>query len=250
MRIAVLADIHGNLPALDAVLKDATPFAPDLVVDLGDCVSGPLWPRETFERLRGLEMPTVRGNHDRHVAETARHAMAASDAFAHDEMTPEQRAALGAIPFRQEFAPGVIGFHATPAHDDRYVIDAIADGRLMRASTDKIVRRLGDVAARTILLGHSHRPDLVRLPDGRTILNPGSVGDPAYHDVTGQAHVSEAGAPHARYAVIEVRDGELTEATFRAVAYDWEEAARRAEANSRPDWAHALRTGFMPPGTL
>jgi predicted phosphodiesterase len=250
MRIAVLADIHGNLPALEAVLKDAAAFGPDLVVDLGDCVSGPLWPRETFERLQGLELPTVRGNHDRQVAETPHGDMGASDAFAHDALTAEQRAALGALPFTREFAPGIVGFHATPAHDDRYVLDGIADGRLMRAPLTKIMRRLDGVAARIVLLGHSHRPDMVRLPDGRSILNPGSVGDPAYHDATGQAHVSEAGAPHARYALIEVDKGEIVEAAFRAVAYDWEGAARRAEENGRPDWAHALRTGFMPPSTL
>jgi predicted phosphodiesterase len=250
MRIAVIADIHGNLLALDAVLRDASAFGPDLAVDLGDCVSGPLWPRETFDRLHGLEMPTVRGNHDRQVAETPRGAMGPSDAFAHEALTPEQRTALGAIPFTREFAPGIVGFHATPANDDRYAVDEIVDGRLVRAPMSRIIERLGAVTARTILVGHSHRPDMVRLPDGRTILNPGSVGCPAYHDPAGDPHVSEAGAPHARYALIEVTDGELTAATFRAVAYDSEQAARRAEANGRPDWAHALRTGFMPAGTL
>jgi predicted phosphodiesterase len=247
MRIAVLADIHGNILALDAVLRDVAAFAPDLMVDLGDCVSGPLWPRETFERLQALALPTVRGNHDRHVAETPPGDMGASDLFAHDEMTPAQRAELGRLPFTREFAPDVGGFHATPAHDDRYVLDRVAHGRLMRAAPEKIAERLGSFGGRIILCGHSHRPELVRLPDGRTILNPGSVGDPAYHDATGQAHVSESGSPHARYAVIDVRNGEIAEATFRAVTYDHEAAARRAEANGRPDWAHALRTGFMPP---
>jgi predicted phosphodiesterase len=246
MLIAVLADIHGNLPALEAVLADAARHKPDLMVDLGDCVSGPLWPRETFERLQGLALPTVRGNHDRQVAETPADAMAPSDRFAHDAMTPAQRQTLGAIPFTREFAPGVVGFHATPAHDDRYVLDAISGGRLMRAATSKIAERLGGVAARVILLGHSHRPDLVRLPDGRVLLNPGSVGDPAYFDSTGQAHASEAGSPHARYALARIEGGTITDATFRAVAYDWEMAARRADDNGRLDWAHALRTGYMP----
>ncbi|CAH2405148.1 hypothetical protein MES4922_40086 [Mesorhizobium ventifaucium] len=69
MRIAVLADIHGNVLALDAVLDDLRQRGgADLVVNLGDCVSGPLWPRETMERLEALALPTVRGNHDRRVA--------------------------------------------------------------------------------------------------------------------------------------------------------------------------------------
>ncbi|RWQ35238.1 MAG: metallophosphoesterase, partial [Mesorhizobium sp.] len=61
MRIAVLADIHGNVLALDAVLDDLQQRGgADLVVNLGDCVSGPLWPRETMERLEALALPTVR----------------------------------------------------------------------------------------------------------------------------------------------------------------------------------------------
>ncbi|MER9595048.1 metallophosphoesterase [Mesorhizobium sp. M0244] len=69
MRIAVLADIHGNVLALDAVLDDLRRRGgADLIVNLGDCVSGPLWPRETMERREALELPTVRGNHDRRVA--------------------------------------------------------------------------------------------------------------------------------------------------------------------------------------
>ena len=65
MRIAVVADIHGNVRALRAVMDDIKQVAPDSVVNLGDCVSGPLWPRETAELLIRFDWPTVRGNHDR-----------------------------------------------------------------------------------------------------------------------------------------------------------------------------------------
>jgi predicted phosphodiesterase len=58
LKIAVIADIHGNVMALDAVLNDLEQRGgADLVVNLGDCVSGPLWPRETFERLEALALP-------------------------------------------------------------------------------------------------------------------------------------------------------------------------------------------------
>jgi predicted phosphodiesterase len=65
MKIAVVSDIHGNVLALEAVLADLTGEAPDVVVNLGDCVSGPLWPEETAAILRETSWPTVRGNHDR-----------------------------------------------------------------------------------------------------------------------------------------------------------------------------------------
>ena len=69
MRIAVISDIHGNLAALDEVLADIKRRGCDATVNLGDCCAGPLWPRETFERLEALGLPTVRGNHDRHAGD-------------------------------------------------------------------------------------------------------------------------------------------------------------------------------------
>ena len=99
MRIAVIADIHGNILALEAVLADlARRGGADRVINLGDCVSGPLWPRETMERLEALGWPTVRGNHDRRVANDPLEEMGPSDKFAHDRLTPEQRDWLGTLP--------------------------------------------------------------------------------------------------------------------------------------------------------
>lgn len=248
MRLAVIADIHGNLLALEAVLADIAGQRVDRIVDLGDRVSGPLWPRETFERLESLGIPGVRGNHDRSVAELPRERMGDSDRYAHDALSPGQRAALGALPFSREFAPGLSGFHATPAHDERYLLDEIVEGRLMRAPLGKIAARLGPAPSPVVLMGHSHRADMVQLPDGTLLVNPGSVGDPAYEDPTGRRHVSEAGTPHARYAILDFSGGGALPAVgFRAVCYDFGRAAARAEANGRMEWAYALRTGHMPP---
>ena len=82
MRIAILADIHGNVLALEAVFADLKFRNVDQVVNLGDCVSGPLWPRETAEFLRQLNWPTVRGNHDRWVTDWPPEKHNPSDAFA------------------------------------------------------------------------------------------------------------------------------------------------------------------------
>ena len=65
MKIAAIADIHGNVDALDAVLTDIERHQPDLIVNLGDSFSSPLLAGETAERLMPLDLPTVRGNHDR-----------------------------------------------------------------------------------------------------------------------------------------------------------------------------------------
>jgi putative phosphoesterase len=182
MRLAVLADIHGNILALEAVLSDLAMRKPDLVVDLGDCASGPLWPRETMDRLSELKLPTVRGNHDRQVATLSPDEMGLSDRFAFDQLEEKYRARLKALPFRLNVAPGVLAFHAAPAADDVYLVEEVDGARLVPSHPDAIAKRLGAVDAKLVLCGHSHQARVVQLPGGPIILNPGSVGCPAYED--------------------------------------------------------------------
>ena len=76
MRLAILSDIHGNVVALEAVLADLDSRGADILLNLGDCATGPLWPRETMELLGSLALPTVRGNHDRWLTDGDAHASA------------------------------------------------------------------------------------------------------------------------------------------------------------------------------
>ena len=84
--------------------------------------------------------------------------------------------------------------------------------------------------------------ELVRMRIHALVLNPDSVGWPAYSDDHPHPHVIEAGTPHARYAIADDAGG-TWQYEFRAVEYDWEMAASIAEQNGRPDVARALRTG-------
>ena len=79
MRIAVVADIHGNVRALRAVMDDLKQVAPDTVVNLGDCVSGPLEAAETADVLISLAWTTIRGNHDRQLLDRPVDQMGSSD---------------------------------------------------------------------------------------------------------------------------------------------------------------------------
>ncbi|TSD84704.1 metallophosphoesterase family protein [Mycobacterium sp. KBS0706] len=246
MRLAVLADIHGNLPALEAVLADLGRRGADGIVHLGDCVSGPLWPRETLDLLVAKGWPTVRGNHDRWVWEDRDEPLTTSDGYARHALDAAGRAWLGALPMQLELPGGITAFHARPDDDNAYLLEDIEAGRLVRAPADAIAARLAGVSARVVLCGHSHLPWLLRLPDGRWILNPGSIGAPAYDDPTPPAHVSESGSPAARYAMLEL-DGDKVAAELIAIPYDHDRAVRRAAENGRPDWAHQLATGFSRP---
>jgi predicted phosphodiesterase len=244
MQLAVIADMHGNLPALEAVLADIKRRGVTRIVNLGDCVSGPLWPRETCALLMASGIPTVRGNHDRWVATFAAADLGPSDRYTLGQLDETQRRWLGGLPPTLRLDPGILAVHGRPDDDNSYLLEDIEQGRLVRASAATIAQRLGRTDAMLVLCGHSHQQHMVRLPDGPLVLNPGSVGLPAYRDPEGVAHVSEAGSPHARYALVATEDGNMT-IDLVALDYDHASAVRRAAANNNPAWAHALETGFM-----
>ncbi|GGF09333.1 DNA methylase [Aliidongia dinghuensis] len=242
MKIAVIADIHGNLLALDAVLADIAARGVDLTVNLGDIVSGPLWPRETADRLRPLGLPTIRGNHERQVLTFAPDRMGASDRHAAATLRPDQKEWLAELPATLRLDGDILLVHGTPASDLVYFLETPEPGYARAATAAEIEERAADTRARLILCGHTHTPRLAHTADDRVIVNPGSVGLQAYSDEEPVPHPVEMGAPHARYAIVEVTTDTVA-VDFRAIPYDWEAAARQAEANGRPDWARALRTG-------
>jgi predicted phosphodiesterase len=243
MRIAAISDVHGNLAALDAVLADAAERSVDLVVNLGDLLSGALQPGATADRLMALDLPTVRGNHERQVLTTPVEHMGASDRLAHDQVTEEHRAWLAALPLALQVADGVLAFHGSPTDDLTHLLDTVEKAGARPATEAEVLARLGEAASWPLLLcGHTHLPRVVHLPTGALVVNPGSVGYPAYADDVPFPHAMEAGSPHARYAIVDDVTGSWR-VDPRAVAYDWETAARTAEANGRPEVARALRTG-------
>jgi predicted phosphodiesterase len=242
--LAVIADIHGNLPALEAVLADIAARGITRIINLGDCVSGPLWPGETCARLMALNLPTVRGNHDRWVADEAEERLGLTDRLTRGALTDGQRAWLRDLPPRLDFQ-GALAVHGTPDDDNRYLLERVAERQLLLDAPEAIAARLG-TAPKLVFCGHSHQPRLVRLPDGPTIINPGSVGCPAYRDPEDNPHISATGSPHARYAVVREDDGDVN-VLLVAVTYDHKDAAARAASLDRADWAHALATGYAEP---
>lgn len=250
MRLALISDIHGNLPALEAVLADIAAASVDATINLGDILSGPLWPVETAERLIALGLPTIRGNHERQVLRPL-DGMGASDRHAAEQLAPAHRDWLAALPPALRWADGeLLCCHGTPASDLQYFLETVTSdhgmhgSRGVRAATHgEVAERAGhDAVARVIACGHTHMPRAMQLDDGRLVVNPGSVGLPAYDDAHPHFHAMETGTPHARYAVIE-KTSHGWSVQLRAVAYDWDAAARQAENNGRGDWADALRTG-------
>ncbi|MCA1197339.1 metallophosphatase family protein [Sphingomonas sp. R647] len=238
--LAVLSDIHGNLPALEAVIADAQAAGATRFVNLGDSLSGPLWPSEAAALLMRLDWPTIAGNHERQLLTDSPERMNASDRFARAALDDAQLAWLAAQP-RTLSLDGIRLVHGTARSDVEQLLETV-EPTCLRAATDaEIAARLGDDPAMLTLCGHSHLPGVRVLSDGRTAANPGSVGLQAYREDLPFPHAVQTGDPRARYALVRGMQVEL-----RAIAYDHATAAAKAEREGRDDWALALRTGLAP----
>jgi putative phosphoesterase len=223
--VAVLADIHGNLPALNAVLAEPEAAAADAVVLLGDIALGPL-PAETLDRLRGLgeravwvhgncerEMVTAFDGHD--VPGPNGQRAAASAAL----IGRRHRDLLDSLPLMVTLEIDGLGVcvfcHASPRRDDEMLL---VDSPVER--WDAALSGLG-ADARTVVCGHTHM-QFDRLAAGRRVINPGSVGMPY-------------GPPGAHWALLgpDIR--------LRRTRYDTAAAAEVIAASRYPDGAEWAR---------
>lgn len=239
MRLAAISDVHGNRPALEAVLDDIARQGPDLTVNLGDLVSGPIDPAGTLELLRGAGFLTIRGNHERWLQQRPDGELDAVDRFVRQQLTPAQINWLGQLPATMEVAAGIFLCHGTPRSDVEPWLDNWWVGRETTLPDEAAVSARAPASGASLLLcGHTHLPRAVRLRDGRQIVNPGSVGLQIAH-----------GSPDARYAVLERGRGGWA-VSLRAVPYDCAHAARLAEEQGFARWGEALRSGWTGPEGL
>lgn len=179
--VAVLADIHGVWPVLDAVLAEPEVRDAELIVVCGDHAAGPQ-PVETLDRLMELDnVVLVRGNADRELVALARGEESTVgepyevDEWAAGQLAPAHVELLAGLPhpvtLEVDGFGAVVFCHGTPRDDDEVVL---VDTRL-----DRWTEVFADLPAnvRTVVCGHTHMP-FVRLVDRRMVLNPGSVGMP------------------------------------------------------------------------
>ncbi len=243
-RFAVIADIHGNADALTAVLADIDASGVTDIVNLGDHFSGPLAAGETAGILRARPMICVRGNHDRWLSEQRPEDMSISDATAHAQLSGEDIDWLRAQPPRMDISDSIFACHATPKDDLTYWLKHVLDdGTVTARPRQEVIRLAGDVNASLILCAHTHIARRVDLPDGRVILNPGSVGCPAFDDDTPVYHIVETGTPTASYAIVERAEAGWR-TMHRQVPYDPSRMAALATAAGRDGWANAVATGW------
>jgi predicted phosphodiesterase len=242
VRIAALSDIHGNVWALEAVLDDARRRGADVVVNLGDVLSGPLEPAATADLLMGLGLPTVAGNHERQLLACEGAPGGASDQFAFEHTTEAHRAWLRGLPLTHALSPEMLLFHGTPATDNVYLLEEVGPGGARAAALPFVEAHVREAAQPLLLCGHSHKPRAVAISGGRLVVNPGSVGLQAYDSTWPGPHVIENLSPHARYALCE-RGPAGWSVEHRCVPYPHGKAAATARRNERDDWARWLESG-------
>lgn len=241
MRIAVVSDIHGNLLALEAVAADLQQQGCDVVVNLGDTVSGPLQPLETAQFLMAQSnWVHVAGNHERQLL-NLHPGTGPGDRYAHEQLGHAEREWLASLTHSQRLTDEVWLCHGSPDSD---VTTLLQNGE-RPASAHDIEARLGRLSAQLILCGHAHIPRNVRTRQGQWIVNPGSVGLQAYRDDHPWPHVVENGSPDARYALVERKASGQWRVELRSVPYAHDAAAAIAAQRQQLEWAQALRTGYL-----
>jgi predicted phosphodiesterase len=235
MPIAALYDIHGNLPALRAVLADATRQGVDAFVIGGDVAAGPL-PSETIDQLIALNAHAryVRGNADREVVDAYDAGLTSvgaeqdparrAAAFAAARISPTQRDFLAA------FAPTVevhleglgptLFCHGSPRNDAEIITRITPD--------DRVVEILEGLDPAVVVCGHTHQQFDRRVARGR-IVNAGSVGAPY------------EGRPGAYWALL------APDVEVRRTEYDLEQALEELRAGGFPDLDEMLRESLLDP---
>jgi putative phosphoesterase len=226
MRIALLYDIHGNLPALDAVVAEADAAGVDLYLLGGDYAAFGPWPRETVDRLQLLpRMLWIRGNGDRWLIDGAgpprdRHLLVQNALQAAvDALGSPLVEKLHALPERAELE-GILFCHGSPLSDVESFAPHAQDGES---------QLLAGETSRTIVFGHSHQQFGRKGPNATQLVNPGSVGMP----LDGDPRAAWALLDHGRFVFQRTEYDIKRAATYMRSYGDWAEPlARRIERGS------------------
>ncbi len=226
MRIAILADIHANLPALRAVMAHASRHKVRALWNLGDAVGYGAFPEEVVRTLREDETLSIVGNYDLKVLDFEQHLgnweqvkdpdKYVAFRWAYEQLSPESRIYLRTL--SQQLRLRVKGHRILLLHGSPASIEEGLDAETPKARLRELAALVKDDI---VLCAHSHRP-FARRVKGVWFMNPGSVGRP------------DDGDPRASYAILKLQRG-LFEVKHYRVVYDVERAARAIRQQGLPE---------------
>ena len=229
MRVLLIADIHANWPALQAISEPH-----DVCLFLGDLVDYGLEPVPCIQWVRKHAQYAIRGNHDHGVAQQVsvsgrngfKYLTSVTRPLTQERVSPEDRRYLASLPVTRLVTLDKMNFllvHATPRDPlDEY---AVADVEFWK-------RRLQNVEADVVCVGHTHHPYVLEVGD-KLVINPGSVGQP------------RDGDPRCSYAIIENQRVEL-----KRLEYPVEDTVKTVLESNLPEPAKALLADVFRTGGL
>ena len=214
--MAIISDIHSNLPALQIVLEQIEKEGVDRILCAGDIVGYGPYPNEVIERLKKIELTTILGNHDRAVLsrDSSNMNIQAQDAvwWTIENLEQEGQDYLALLNSKESFfwnGLSIAIYHGSPRDDNEYIPEESADDEL-----------LGLAKSDFLILGHTHVPFINSLDIG-TIVNPGSIGQP------------RDGDPRASFAIYDHR---LRRFEIKRLAYDIDAMAEAMRACGLPSF--------------
>lgn len=232
MRYGVAGDVHGNIHALRAVLEALRAAGTERIVCPGDVVGYGPRPDECVEALVEAEALVVAGNHDLMAigalpVEGTGGIVRRTIEWTRDSISDSTRTWLAELPLELRLDGGVLMTHGGLGDTNRYVRDE-------PAAAEQLVELAGrDPAAPGMLIGHTHHPMSFTAPDGRWLLNAGSVGQ------------SREARPLARALVFDSAAGPAS-ADFLGLGYDVRATRRELRAAGLPAYACHLAPGRIP----
>lgn len=241
-KIAIISDIHGNIWALEEVLKDIRNKKIDLILNLGDSLYGSLDPAGCANILMYSNIISILGNEDAiFLEENVNVQIHKSYNFTINSLEEKHIKWLRSLETTKSIYNKIFLCHGISDDYNQYFIEDVSNGFPMIKSKEHLTRLTKGIKEDIIVCGHSHLPNTVRINE-KIIINPGSVGIQAYVDNTPNYHKMESGSPHARYSIIELIGNDINIENI-LIQYDWNRAAKIASQNGRADWSEWIKTG-------